>query len=462
MSDDITKVATPRGEGRSITALNPENISSTPTASPGENSDWFGPRQPMRPVAPPEVAGRQFDYPVGFNLATEPRAWQPVSFHTLRNLADAYDPLRLVIEKRKEQICRIPWQIRARSEDGATRSTASAQTRGLIKDATQFFKQPSDGLNFRAWLKMLLEDLLVLDAPTLYCERDQVGNLTALSPVDGATIRPVIDDMGRRPRAIRWDGQPFFWNGGEVNTENYLDIGCRIVDGLLYVPAYSQTLKGLPAVHYTIFDLLQKPMNVRTNSVFGRSPVELVMMTVNIAFRRANSQLQYFAEGNQPQAFFGLPETWGPDKVQQFQDYFDSLYSGNLANRRKLKFIPSGTNSKYTPVHEPPLKSEIDEWLTRIVCFAFSYPPAALVSLSNRSIAEQHEKQSEEEGLEPLKAWVADLINEVIEREFSDKIEFVFSEEQEIDPEKQSTVLTRYAEAGILTVIRSAKSSARS
>ena len=98
-----------------------------------------------------------------------------------------------------------------------------------------------------------------------------------------------------------------------------LDIGCRIVDGLLYVPAYSQTLKGLPAVHYTIFDLLQKPMNVRTNYLFGRSPVELVMMTVNIAFRRANSQLQYFAEGDQPQAFFGTQRRGDRTKFNNFK-----------------------------------------------------------------------------------------------------------------------------------------------
>ena len=26
---------------------------------------WFGPQQPLAPMAPPEVKGRQFDYPFG-------------------------------------------------------------------------------------------------------------------------------------------------------------------------------------------------------------------------------------------------------------------------------------------------------------------------------------------------------------------------------------------------------------
>jgi hypothetical protein len=35
----------------------------------------------------------------------------------------------------------------------------------------------------------------------------------------------------------------------------------------------------------------------------------------------------------------------------------------------------------------------------RVICFSFSYPPGAFVSLPNRSIAEQHEKHAEEEGV---------------------------------------------------------------
>ena len=174
--------------------------------------------------------------------------------------------------------------------------------------------------------------------------------------------------------------------------------------------------------------------------------------TVSIAMRRSLAQLEYFREGNQPDAVFGLPETWGPDKVQQFQDYWDNLYSGNWANRRKMKFVPAGTGSRYQATKEPPLKNEFDEWLTRICCFAFSYPPSAFVSLSNRSIAETHERQAEEEGTEPLKLWFTDMANDIIEKEFSDEVEFAFIEEQDIDPLKQKDVLTGYAESGVLTL----------
>ena len=65
--------------------------------SGGDAHSWFGPQAPLPPAAPPDVAGRQFDYPFGFNLAVTPRGAEPTGFAELRALADAHDLLRLVI-----------------------------------------------------------------------------------------------------------------------------------------------------------------------------------------------------------------------------------------------------------------------------------------------------------------------------------------------------------------------------
>ena len=41
---------------------------------------WFGPQQPLAPMAPPEVKGRQFDYPFGVNIDYTPRSNQAIGF----------------------------------------------------------------------------------------------------------------------------------------------------------------------------------------------------------------------------------------------------------------------------------------------------------------------------------------------------------------------------------------------
>ena len=76
------------------------------------------------------------------------------------------------------------------------------------------------------------------DAPALYMSRDGGGQLKALMPLDGATIKPVIDSWGRVP-------QP------------YLD-----GDTLICPATYRQIGKGYPAIDYSVHDLTYRPRNL--------------------------------------------------------------------------------------------------------------------------------------------------------------------------------------------------------
>ena len=78
---------------------------------------WFGPLQPLAPMAPPEVKGRQWDYPFGANLNYIPRSEDGVSFAELRGLADALPLLRAVIETRKDQIAAQSYAVRPRNRE---------------------------------------------------------------------------------------------------------------------------------------------------------------------------------------------------------------------------------------------------------------------------------------------------------------------------------------------------------
>jgi hypothetical protein len=176
---------------------------------------------------------------------------------------------------------------------------------------------------------------------------------------------------------------------------------------------------GPPAVNYSARDIIYRPRNVRAHKVYGYSPVQQVLMTVNIALRRQLWQLDYFTEGSIPDALIGVPQGWTPEQIKQFQDYWDTEFAGDLAKRRRAKFVPGDTAAKVVQTKEPQHKDDFDEWLARIICFAFSVPPQWAVKLMNRATADNQSAQSEEEGLEPTKEWVKDLIDEIISEEFS-------------------------------------------
>jgi hypothetical protein len=248
--------------------------------SPGA---WFGPLQPLAPMAPPEVKGRQFDYPFGANLNYIPRADDGVSFQELRGLADALPLLRAVIETRKDQIAAQNYAIRTRSRADAPDASRN------IDAVSEFFARPDRRRSFADWLRILVEDMLVIDAATIYPRYNRGGSLSSLDIIDGATIKPLIGEDGRAPEAPD--------------------------------PAYQQILKGVPAADFSAEELIYLPRNVRSHRLYGMSPVEQIALTVNIALRRDAAMLDYYRSGSSPDAFATLPKEWTADQIRSFQDF---------------------------------------------------------------------------------------------------------------------------------------------
>lgn len=362
----------------------------------------------MTPVAPPEVKGRAFDFPYGVNMSSGPRAeagQNNISFQALRRLADpaqgGLDLLRLAIETRKNQMAAQPWRIvgRAKNDDGGPRARALELA----------LRKPDGVSTFRAWTRKLLEDHYVIDAPTVYYGASKPDR-PMLEVVDGATIKRLVDDGGRTP--------------------------------LPPLPAYQQQLHGMPAVDYRIDELGYYPYNERSYKFYGMSHVEQVLGIVTIALNRQLSVLSYYTDGTVPDAFMSVPETWSPEVIAQYQLYLDSVLSGQQGERRKLRLVPGG--SVITFAKEELLKNEFDEWLARIVCFCFSLPPSALVKQVNRATASTAKDAAQEEGLEPEKIWLKDLMDDALERQGAADLEWQWQDEEIVDPIAKAGVIAVY------------------
>jgi hypothetical protein len=145
-----------------------------------------------------------------------------------------------------------------------------------------------------------------------------------------------------------------------------------------------------------------------------------------------------------------LPKEWTADQIRSFQDYFDALMSGNLARRRQTKFMPA--DFKLIEARQPPLKDQYDEWLARIICYAFSVPVSPFVSQVNRATGETMRQQATQEGLVPLKAWVKNALDHVIRECMNEPgLEFVWVGDDAIDPLEQAQTLQILVGAGIKT-----------
>ena len=377
---------------------------------------FFAPTAPMPPVAQEAARGRQYDYGMGVNLVTTPRREEPgnISFQQLRALADSYDLLRLVIETRKDQLASLSWNIVGRETDDKIKNDDPR-----VMEIEKFLRRPDGINNWHDWLRILVEDMLVVDAACIYPRKKVGGGMYALEVMDGATIKLLVDNGGRSPAPPD--------------------------------PAYAQILKGMPAVHYTRDELIYKPRNKRSWKLYGYSPVEQIIMTVNIALRRQVTQLSYYTEGNIPEAFATTPTEWTPQQVAEMQEIWDSLLAGQPEKRRHLKFIPGGTDIKFN--RDPTLKDMFDEWLARIVCYAFSVSPQALVQLMNRATAETAAETAQLEGLAPLQVWVKGVVDDILEFQLGyDDLVFEWDSGEELDPKTQAEIHKTYIECGVLDV----------
>ena len=371
----------------------------------------FSPGYPLAPLDPEEL--RVWDFPVGVNTIYTPRAYEAVSFDELRALADGHDITRLVIETRKDQIEKLDWTIKP-----VAGARIGSGTAARVARVAAFWRRPDGERPFATWLREVLEDVLVLDAPALEMRRNRAGELIGLDPVDGATIKVLIDDEGRAPEPPD--------------------------------PAYQQILHGVPKADFSRDELLYLPRNPRTAKVYGFSPVEQIVTTVNIALRRQQVQLQYFTEGNMPEALVGVPQGWTMEQIREFQEYWDTIMAGNIAERRHARFVPA--DFRYQATRDAPLKDDFDEWLARVVCYAFGVPATPFVRQVNRATAETAEDVADREGLAPLMGWAKALVDRLLADLWGrDDLEFVWLPAAVIDPTVQARIDALYIQAGVMT-----------
>lgn len=381
----------------------------------GVQQAWFGPLDPLVPIAPPSVIGRQWDYQVGYNITVPPRPYEPGMFCDLRNLAQNCDVLRMVIERRKDQLEALPWTIAPRVEFSDKADSFAPK----IREISDFLQYPDKEHDWSQWLRIIMEDVFVLDAAPVYRRRDKKGGLYGLEIIDGSTIAVKINADGRRP----------------ISPE----------------PAFQQVLKGIPACDYTSEELIYLQRNPRSWTPYGYSPVEQILITVNTQIRRMLEQLAYFTTGNIPLGFGTLPKEYTPQQIIDFAKSFNSMREGNQEQRSQMVFMPA--DFKYEPVKEAPLKDDLDEWLARKICFAFSVSAEPFVTKVNRATAETSKDQASEEGLIPTQHFFKRFIDRILREDFNaPELEFIWQDDKEHDAKEASDINVAYVKAGIKSI----------
>jgi hypothetical protein len=403
---------TTEGQGliaRVTTALRYAINGTTPT-------DWFGPGATLPPQAPEDVRGRQFDYPVSLNINYRPRSGEPLGFDRLKLIAK-HPVVAMLIQRQKDKVSAVPWQIKLRHEEHNTGKVDAS-----VKAIRDFLEYPDKEHDWCQWIGAVLDQLMVIDAVSIYGAQTRMGDPYALQLLDGATIKPVLDLGGRRPAAPD--------------------------------PAYQQILKGLPAIDYTADDLIYFPQTYRADRVYGYSRVEQGADLIEAAILRLKSQKGYFEFGNLGDGYFTAPDGWTPEQTIAFENRWNSLMQGvDPSQRRVAPFVPGGTEWHATKTEV--LSDAFDEFLIRLMCFPFGVAPTPFMKqtgLGHGSAGSEHDA-AEEGGIAPLMQYVERLMCLIITKWFGrPDLEFSFIEDREFDPKTKSEIEDRRLKNGSLSL----------
>jgi portal protein len=344
--------------------------------------------QPDAALLGPAGAPRQWQYPAAYNSGTRPRATEQTSFEQLRNLAALYDGILLCERVYFDLLGRLELRVIPRPELAALEgaNAPGSELKRRAGEIEAFLESPDRRQDLRSWLVAFVRDLLEIDAVAVYTRRTRGGGLHALELVDGATVKPLMDDDGRLPPPP--------------------------------LPAYQQFLYGTPAGLYSGDELDYIRETARTESVYGLSRVERIILRVNQALRKQNFDLARFTDGVTPLGIIEPPAEmgWTPEQIETYERAFNGLLAGNDPLRVRAKMLPGGARWHALGGDDPLV--EFDRYLLNVTVAAFGLTMDELgfTDTSNRSTGQTQESVVYRRAVAPVAALVAGFLTRKVRR----------------------------------------------
>lgn len=392
------------------TALGEANNAQAPLFSPGQ------PLPAAQGIAPQGMP-RQWAVPVATNVTPRPRSTEATSFEQLRNLARLYDGVQLCEKVYFDLIRQLaPTIVPATPGDQGDEAEQAA----ILK----LFERPDGQMELADWAVAAMRDVLELDALAIYMRRNRKGDLQGLDLIDGSTIKPQMDGRGRVPTAP--------------------------------LPGYQQWLYGVPAGLYTDADILYRRENPRTDSPYGFSRVEMIVMRVNQALRKQTFDMARFTDGNVPAGLLSVPNTpdttWTPEDIKVFEDEFNALLAGNDQRRNRIKVLPPGM--VYTPTTAADLMTPFDQFLLNVTVGAFGLTMAELGFSENvnKSSGESLENVVYRRAVRPSANYLAATFTAIIRRFYGSRYKFSWQTEEEEDRNSQASRYAQLVPLGIASI----------
>lgn len=388
----------------------------------------FGPNSPLLPAPLDPVDPRTgralprlWEYPVSWNLPGQ--STKLVPWQTLRQAGD-HPLIRAAINVRKNEVAGLDWDftLARRAVDEAMRDDPNAsrldveqqlrdRMRPAIAAARQAWKVPDrrNGLAFIEWMSRFLEEHLVLDACPIYPRLTVGGQWFSFEIVDGATIKPLLDDRGGRPL---WP-QPAYQQIIHGFPRGEFTADTSDVDGQIVIP------NG-----YRADQLIYIQRESRVTSPYGLSPVERCLLDLSLWMKRQDWLRDEYDEATSPAGWLTIEAgtstaEWSPSQLLEYEKELNDYFAAQQAARKRHRMLPPGV----TPVEggadfSEKFKPEFDMHLLKLVLMHFDVTAhelgfPELKGIGGAGHAEGQDRINDRKGRLPTLRWMAGLFTDI-------------------------------------------------
>jgi hypothetical protein len=436
-------------------------------------SGMFSPLSPIQPVAidqprpgfeRPEP--RDFEYPVSWNMPIGipgSEGLKLASFANLRSIADIYSVARACIKLRIQEILGLEWDIiptkdaekNMRGDDGKHKDFQKRRA-----EAMKFWRNPDPTYgSFESWLSAILEDILVIDALSLYLHPSRMrgkgllgSDVAAVEIIAGETIRPLLDVSGGRPKPPNPAYQQYMYGVPRADLMTVIDHE-DLPEGM------SESM----VAEYRGDQLLYLPYFRRSWTPYGYSPVEQALIPAMMGIQRQSWQLDTYSEGSVPAVFISAGDTNAtPNQLRELQDALNAM-AGDPAWKHKIIVLPGG--SKIDPMKPQALADAFDEIMMTQMCMAFDVMPMELgispkVSTSQspgaaNQMAKASEKVNQRKALRPMLKWLKASVFDFVMQKVCKQPDMQFmweGLEEGVDEESQVGLLIQEISFGLRSI----------
>ena len=299
------------------------------------------------------------------------------------------------------ELSALNWDIKA--VDGVDEEKVKAK----IKSVKDFFKNPNDNdESFNQILRAVARDILELDAGVINKVYTAGGKFSQILTLDGATLLKNPDSHGYMGN--RADYVPMDLGEGVTQDEVkwYYDKVYR--EKAAYFQ-YNWT-GGIWPIPFGRKEIVYFMNNSRTDSIYGRSPAQIVYNVLLILLYAQGVNLDAYINNNLPSGIVQILNG-NKEQIDSTRNYFNKMINekddyGNKQHRF-FSFPITNTEVKYTPFSfnaKDMQMLEQQKWYQQLIwaCMGVTPDEMGQTDSSNRSTSNEQSRIFKRKALTPL------------------------------------------------------------